>query len=78
VLEEADVQSFAFSQDGASWLYAYSTVKDLKLVWVLAIQQAGGRKRRHSSSSKSLSGSWAGHPRAGWPFSFPTAVSLKS
>ena len=41
VREKANVQSFVFSQDGASWLYAYSTVKDLKLVWVLAIRQAG-------------------------------------
>ena len=41
VREKANVQSFVFSQDGASWLYAYSTVADLKRVWALAVRQAG-------------------------------------
>ena len=41
MLEKGSVQSFAFSQDGASWLYAYSTVADLKRVWVLAVRRAG-------------------------------------
>ena len=40
VREKESVQSFAFSPDGASWLYAYSTVEDLKQVWVLAVRQA--------------------------------------
>ncbi len=41
VLEKGSVQSFAFSSDGASWLYVYSTVADLKQVWVLAVRRAG-------------------------------------
>ena len=40
VREKANVQSFVFSQDGASWLYAYSTVADLKRVWALTVRQA--------------------------------------